>query len=261
MALWKWVAGLGTPLGIIAAPIADSLVKEGKFPDGLGAIASTLWSWLSSLLITQVSFPLWLALLLVSLLGFGLKALLGAQASTASTSSSHAAHVEHELQKTSRHRDELKASNAQLMKQLELAQVHAIESTAEMSQAQETQQTRNRALQAEIASLKEINTDLKQQITAKLETPKEVETELPTYALKTLRAIAALMNSRMTPTLTLIGSTGAGEIETVGAIEILLKRQMLKQTGTGRTASYTLTPEGRVYYLELREKEAVLKGC
>ncbi len=66
MALWKWVVGVGTAtVGIIAAPIGDSLVKEGKFPDGLGAVFSKLGSWLLPLwgwLSGETSMPTWLFL-------------------------------------------------------------------------------------------------------------------------------------------------------------------------------------------------------
>lgn len=66
MVLWKWIVGGGTTLlGIIAAPVADSLVKEGKLPDGLGAVLSTLWGWIT----VRVSMPL-LALLTVGILLF-----------------------------------------------------------------------------------------------------------------------------------------------------------------------------------------------
>ena len=40
--------------GFIAAPVVDSLVKEGKFPDGLGAVLSTLWGWLTIEIVTQL---------------------------------------------------------------------------------------------------------------------------------------------------------------------------------------------------------------
>ncbi|WP_134174278.1 hypothetical protein [Pseudomonas helmanticensis] len=75
MASWKWVVGVGTAaVGIIAAPVADSLVKEGKFPDGLGAVFSKLGSWISLFwewLNGQTSMPTWLVLIqIVALIAF-----------------------------------------------------------------------------------------------------------------------------------------------------------------------------------------------
>ncbi|MFW6753971.1 hypothetical protein ACKUG4_25170 [Pseudomonas glycinae] len=75
MALWKWVVGTGTAIvGVIAAPVADSLVKEGKFPDGLGAVLSKLgiwfllfWDWLNG----QTNMPTWLVIMqTIALIGF-----------------------------------------------------------------------------------------------------------------------------------------------------------------------------------------------
>ena len=75
MALWKWAAGVGAAtVSIIAAPVADSLIKEGKFPDGLGAVFSKLGSWLLPLWIWlsgETSMPTWLVLVqTILLIGF-----------------------------------------------------------------------------------------------------------------------------------------------------------------------------------------------
>jgi hypothetical protein len=56
MAVRGWViSGLVTLGGLIGVPVVDSLVKEGKFPEGLGAVLSALWGWLNVEIIT----PLW----------------------------------------------------------------------------------------------------------------------------------------------------------------------------------------------------------
>ena len=75
MASWKWVLGACTAvMSVIAAPVGDSLVKEGKFPDGLGAVLSKLWSWISLFwewLNGQTSMPTWVALMqIVALIAF-----------------------------------------------------------------------------------------------------------------------------------------------------------------------------------------------
>jgi hypothetical protein len=57
-------------LTTIAAPIADSLIKEKKWPDSVADVIGTLWSWLTALAewFTQtIILPLW-----ILLAGFGL---------------------------------------------------------------------------------------------------------------------------------------------------------------------------------------------
>ncbi|MEJ8864283.1 hypothetical protein [Pseudomonas jessenii] len=247
MASWKWVLGVGTAaIGIIAAPVADSLVKDGKFPDGLGAVISTLWGWLSTLLTAQVSVPLWTVLLVSLPIGIGLRGLIMTkrQVPQESEPAPIIAQLRQELHGLYDHHAALKATNKQLEAQL-----------VEFATLQESQQSRNAALEVEIVSQRDANADLKQQLAAKPQTPKEGEVDLPEFASKVLNTIAKFVNVRIEPNLILIGNAGAGQLETEGAIDILLEHQMVKQINGVRGTTYNLTPKGRAHYLKQRDKE------
>ncbi|WP_095111739.1 hypothetical protein [Pseudomonas sp. Irchel 3H7] len=242
MASWKWVAGVGTAaVGIIAAPVADSLVKEGKFPDGLGAVASTLWGWFSTALTAHVSAPLWATILALLLVGISLRGVIMAkrQAPEGGETMPDAAQLKQDLNRLTEQHADLQITNQQLQTQLEAE-----------TEMRKSQQSTNAALEVEIVSQRDANSDLKQQLAAKLKTPANNEVELPAFASKVLSIIAGLVNHRVTPTLLLISSSGPGQIKAEGAIDILLEHQMIVPTDGIGGVAFNLTPKGRAYFLK-----------
>jgi hypothetical protein len=220
MVSWKWLAGLGTPLGIIAAPIADSLIKEGKFPDGLGAVLSKLGSWLTSFwgwFFVEEGVPHWL--LLVFFLAacaclFAIWCLIKnsnepAQASIPSHDPGFAP----------------------------LSSAHVL-------------------LETSYAALKQTNADLQRQLEVMSQAGKEAEVEIPAFAIKTLNTIVNLTNRGFKPNMIFLNTSLGSRVEVEGAIDILLERKMLQYTDTAGTTSYSLTPKGRAYYLEQKSKQA-----
>lgn len=219
MVSWKWIAGLGTPTGIIAAPIADSLIKEGKFPDGLGAVLSKLGSWLTSLwgwLFVEESLPRWL--FLVFLLAacaclFAIWCLIKnsdepAQASIPSHDPGF----------------------------VPLSNDHVL-------------------LETSYAALKQTNADLQRQLDVTSQARKEAEVEIPAFAIKTLNAIVNLTNRGFKPNMIFLNTSLGSRVEVEGSIDILLERKMLQYIDTAGTTSYSLTPKGRAYYLEQKSKQ------
>jgi len=247
MALWKWVAGAGTAtMGIIAAPVADSLVKEGKFPDGLGAVLSTLWSWLT----TQFSVPLWLALVIFLPIGISLCGLIMTKRQLLKRNESvpMVQELDQEMLRLSRHNQELTSAKAQLEKQL-----------VAFSEIRREQQNENAALETEIAAQKEANADLQQQLATMSQTTKEaeVEVDMPALAFKVVAAIAMFTNKEIKASLASIStSIGVDQVETHASIDVLRERQIVRHTASARGSYYSLTSKGRAYYLEQKSKSA-----
>lgn len=247
---WKgWiVAGVLALCSLIAAPVVDSLVKEGKFPDGLGAVLSTLWGWLSGLFTAQVSIPLWLALLAFLPIAVSLRGLImiKKQALELRKPSPIIEKLEKEIQAFSRHNTVLTTNNAQLEYEF-----------AAISGAHHDQQNRNAALERERSALEKKCHDLQQQLAAMSQAPEEVEAEveIPAFAIKTLNNIVNLTNRGFKPNMVFLNTSGGSRVEVEGAIDILLERKMLQYTDTAGTTSYKLTPKGRAYYLEQKSKD------
>jgi hypothetical protein len=242
MASWKWVAGVGTAaVGIIAAPVADSLVKEGKFPDGLGAVATTLWGWFSAALTAHVSAPLWVTILALLLVGISLRGVIMTkrQGFKGSEAMPNVGQLRQDLDRLTEQHADLQTTNQQLLAQLDAE-----------TELRKSQQSTNAALEVEIVSQRDANSDLKQQLAAKLKAPANNEVELPAFASDVLSIIAGLVNNRVTPTLLLISSAGPGQIKAEGAIDILLEHQMIVPKDGIGGAAFNLTPKGRAYFLK-----------
>ncbi len=65
MGFWAWVA----LVGLIAAPVVESLVNTGALPSGVGAVFSTLGTWFASLwgwLSQEVGTPRWLLVVVIA---------------------------------------------------------------------------------------------------------------------------------------------------------------------------------------------------
>ncbi len=231
-------------VGIIAAPVADSLVKEGKFPGGLGAVVSTLWGWFTM----QVSFSLWLALLLVALTGLGLRALLRVHARKANIPSPLIAKLNRELQTLANDKADLEVSNAQLKLQI-----------AALVNTQETQQSRNAALEVEHRAIEAKYNDVQRELVS-LRQAQAAEADKPIildFAYRTLLAIVELSDRHAPATLHMLRSAmGCGQVETLAAIEILLENKMIEKTENILGTIYKLSANGRAYYLEQKTMNA-----
>ena len=243
MASWKWVAGVGTAaVGIIAAPVADSLVKEGKFPDGIGAVVNVLWGWVSA----HASVPVWAILLVLLLVGMTLRGVIMTkrQAADVDDTMPDVAQLRQNLRGLTEHNAELKAANKQLQEQVATA-----------TELRESQRSENAELEAEIARQRDANAALKEQVATTLQLPTTAELELPTYASKVLSIIAGFANIRIEPSLLIISSSGPGQLETEGAIDILLEHQMVRQKDGIGGGTFALTSKGRAHFLKQQEEE------
>lgn len=243
MASWKWVAGGATAaVGIIAAPVADSLVKEGKFPDGLGAVVTILWGWLSA----HVSVPVWAILLALLLAGMSLRGVIMLQRQTpeGGETMSNVAQLRQDLHRLTEHHAELKATNKQLRVQVATA-----------TELQESQRSESAAFEVEIARQRDANAELKEQLATTLQLPTNVELELPTYASKVLSIIAGYANIGIEPSLLILSTSGEGQVATEGAIDILLEHQMVRPKDRVGGATFALTSKGRAHFLKQREVE------
>jgi len=222
MASRGWViTGFAGLAGLIATPIADSLVKDGKLPDWLSPKVDGLLSVLS----LTTPWALWELMLIV--LGIGGIAIyaLYRDSRTIRHQESRIASLSSEVDGCKQRCIALDAANAEL----------------KLSNVQ---------FKASIVALD-------QQIRELPQGASEVDTQIPLLAFKVLEAIAMLTNAGVHTLLSRIHmAAGGSRVEIQASIDILIHYELVQGFDTPQEAMYELSSKGRAFYLDaMRSKE------
>jgi len=208
------VLGLGS---LIGAPIADSLVKEGKLPDWISGKLAGLLEFLSQ----QVQFTLW-AFTIGMVIACGVIVTLCRVAFAASDQDGHIARLKDECEKREQRYLASEEQKVLLMEQL-----------VEKTQALEAME----ALEAQRA----------------IEAPEAIEVSL--IGRRVLKIIARCTDMEMRPTLSMIsGPLSIGNVEAHAALDVLIEQQLVARSVNTRATTFRLTPKGRAYYVGQKEQ-------
>lgn len=206
--------------GLIATPIADSLVKEGKLPAWLALKIEGVLSVLTA----PTPWAFWeLMLIVLSIGGIALFFL---------------------------HREELVVlRQANQIDHLSI-ELGKYKKRAAMLESSKTE------LESAKADLEASKAALEQQLLESPQVADEVDIQISPLAFNVLNAIAMFTDAKIHPLLShLEQSIGAGRVATHAAIDTLLLHKLVEEYDTPNDLMYEFTPKGRAFYIERKAKQ------